>query len=74
MTFHSIGDLAASQLSRTKELMDQQARIAVLRELKIILRILDLNSDKSHGEQLSLVRAHVATTTQVVAAEARVGG
>ncbi len=73
--FQCIGDLAASQLARTKDLMDQNARMAVLRELKIILRLFDLNRDKPPGEQLALVRSHVAATTQEVASEeVRVGG
>lgn len=67
MTFQSIGDLAASQISRTRELMECPMNRNVYQEMKRLLGVMDKIKDRPTHEQVALIRAHVAATAQEAA-------
>lgn len=70
MTFHSIGDLAASQLQRIGE---ERMNRNVYQEMKRLLGFMDAIKDKPAEEQIVYIRSHVATTAQKAASGGRVG-
>lgn len=70
MTFHSLGDLAASQLQRIGE---QRMSRSVYQEMKKLLGLMDRVKGKPPAEQVALIRSHVAATAQEAASET-VGG
>lgn len=73
MTFQSIGSLAALQVARTKDLMENPMNRNVYQEMKRLLGFMDAIKDKPPAEQIVYIRSHVATTAQKAASEPRVG-